>query len=490
MRFLILVLCIGLLVSLAISYSTNVGNNYSGNPPANNSCVNCHSGIVNSGNGSMTVLNLPQHYVPGQTYSLSLQLQDPGQSRWGFQLTAAKNSTVTERGGTILVTNTSTTRLASLAGNGLQFLNQTSTGNFRNTMNGPVSWPFNWTAPPVGTGTVTFYASGLAANNTGGSSGDFTYVSSFSIPEFIQQNLPPNPFNLTTPTNAAILHNNSTTLIWESNGGENPNDTIFYVLYVSTDESFSIADSISTGTSFTRNRTNLLDHTTYYWKVRAYTSGGLSVWSNQVYHFSIDLYSPIQQSPVLLFPEDHSTRGHPTTQFVWRQAVDPDVDDSIHYFIHFSFRNFVYSYETNYDTTITLQLDTLPPLLATDIIQWWVEATSLLPLSFAFSDTFTLEPYNIVHHSNRYPNSFYVSEAYPNPFNPSTRVDVLLDRSSHVKAVLFDIHGRVVQQYAFGSLGAGTHSLSIGNEDLSTGVYLLRIDTHFGSQLRKLIYMK
>nr|HMT30309.1 T9SS type A sorting domain-containing protein [Bacteroidia bacterium] len=40
---------------------------------------------------------------------------------------------------------------------------------------------FNWTAPAASTGTVTFYASGNAANNDGNESGDYIYKTSQAV---------------------------------------------------------------------------------------------------------------------------------------------------------------------------------------------------------------------------------------------------------------------------------------------------------------------
>jgi hypothetical protein len=45
-------------------------------------------------------------------------------------------------------------------------------GTFAGTADGPVSWPFQWTAPSAGAGTVTVYVGSIAANNDQDASGD------------------------------------------------------------------------------------------------------------------------------------------------------------------------------------------------------------------------------------------------------------------------------------------------------------------------------
>jgi hypothetical protein len=59
-------------------------------------------------------------------------------------------------------------------------LDVTHTGTGNNTSNSH-AFSFYWTAPAAGAGTVTFYTSGLAANGTGGTSGDYTYTTSLAL---------------------------------------------------------------------------------------------------------------------------------------------------------------------------------------------------------------------------------------------------------------------------------------------------------------------
>jgi hypothetical protein len=45
------------------------------------------------------------------------------------------------------------------------------------------TFSFNWTAPAAGTGTVSFYATGNAVNQSGNTSGDFVYSTSIMLNE-------------------------------------------------------------------------------------------------------------------------------------------------------------------------------------------------------------------------------------------------------------------------------------------------------------------
>lgn len=193
------------LSSLVYASATNPPNGRTGAPPTFASCTECHTSFsLNSGNGSLRINGLPDYYVAGQTYSLQIELADPGQSRWGFQTTSL--TTENTRAGTLIRTLTTHTNLEGGTGTNPQYLEHTSTGTYAGTANGPVFWPFQWTAPATNSGVVTFYIAGNVANNNGNNSGDYIYTRQFPIPEY------------TTPsvlTSLSISNQlSSTSLVW------------------------------------------------------------------------------------------------------------------------------------------------------------------------------------------------------------------------------------------------------------------------------------
>jgi len=152
--------------------------------PGEGSCGGCHSG--SAGNGAVSVLGLPTSYVPGTVYRLTVQLQDLGQSRWGFEATLLKDSDDTMAGS--LASADGTTGLQ--AETGKLYISHNAEGpgpvdgTFAGTANGPVSWLFDWTAPAVGSGSVTIYVAAVAADNDDGSGDtDFEYLLQISTPE-------------------------------------------------------------------------------------------------------------------------------------------------------------------------------------------------------------------------------------------------------------------------------------------------------------------
>ena len=176
----LLALTISPTLSLASSFGPPDG--FAGNPPNNSNCTLCHSGAdINSGDGALELLGLPAEYTPNETYTLTVQLGDPEQDRWGFEVTVLDVNDPFVQGGQLLVTDKVNTQI-SLDFNGTEdFLKQTSGGTQEGVLDGPVSWVFDWTAPDALLEGVAFYVAGNAANADHGTTGDFIYVSSYSL---------------------------------------------------------------------------------------------------------------------------------------------------------------------------------------------------------------------------------------------------------------------------------------------------------------------
>ncbi len=152
----------------------------SGAPGESTCMMSCHTGTpVNGADGSLQLVGVPALYEPGQSYTFWVELEEPGQSRWGFQLTALDDGHAAA--GLLAAGNSDSTQ--TISGNGKTYVEQTGAGTWRAVPNGPVTWRVEWTAPAAGTGEVTYWFTGNAANNNGGSSGDHIYAASFTMGE-------------------------------------------------------------------------------------------------------------------------------------------------------------------------------------------------------------------------------------------------------------------------------------------------------------------
>jgi alpha-amylase len=92
--------------------------------------------------------------------------------------------------------------------------------------------------------------------------------------------------------------------------------------------------------------------------------------------------------------------------------------------------------------------------------------------------------------TKNYPDEFYVSNNYPNPFNAQSKVDVNLKLDSYLEIKLFDLLGKEISEIANGKFKSGFYTFYIDGKNLSSGVYLLRIKSNNQNHLRKLILIK
>ncbi|PID81985.1 hypothetical protein CSB20_00185 [bacterium DOLZORAL124_64_63] len=172
------------------------------NAPGENNCTACHASFpLNSGSGTLGVAGIDGSYLPGESYDLVIELQDPDASSWGFEFTV-----IDDEGNAIgsLTSLDGTTQVASSGGR--DYAMQTSAGAF-NGVTGSVSWSVRWTAPDEGRGDAIIYMVGCAADGAAGAAGDYTYADSITWSESTVSSAPvavapvrllpnyPNPFN-------------------------------------------------------------------------------------------------------------------------------------------------------------------------------------------------------------------------------------------------------------------------------------------------------
>ncbi len=150
-------------------------------------CAQCHAGTVNSGAGSVKIfLQSGPVYIPGVKQRITVQVADPAQQRWGFELTARFNSNLEDgAAGEFTPVDNFTQVICRDTGpkpclSGPSFIQHTSAGT-RNGLKGGAAFQFDWTPPATDAGPVTFYVAGNAANGNGASSGDFIYTSSVQL---------------------------------------------------------------------------------------------------------------------------------------------------------------------------------------------------------------------------------------------------------------------------------------------------------------------
>jgi len=156
-----------LLHYMLFANSNGPNQGYANNAPNFNNCTSCHSGNVNTGDGSVTFSGLPDSYIPGETYEITVNVTGDNDRGYGFQAIAQSGETVA---GVISLNPNSEN--AEMNGNYVQQSSPTTSG----------SWVFDWIAPSSDVGNVTFSVSGLATGGNSGNGGDEVYTHSFSVP--------------------------------------------------------------------------------------------------------------------------------------------------------------------------------------------------------------------------------------------------------------------------------------------------------------------
>ncbi len=83
-------------------------------------------------------------------------------------------------------------------------------------------------------------------------------------------------------------------------------------------------------------------------------------------------------------------------------------------------------------------------------------------------------------------NPEYGLTAAPNPANPSTNVIFDLDNAGDVKIGVYDTKGRMIENLVNGKLDAGRYTVGWNANDLSSGTYLVRMETDKGVQTQRI----
>jgi len=88
------------------------------------------------------------------------------------------------------------------------------------------------------------------------------------------------------------------------------------------------------------------------------------------------------------------------------------------------------------------------------------------------------------------PKAFGLNNAYPNPFNPTTSVELALPTEGFVSVKIYNLMGQVVATLHEGHLSANTYSFTWDGVDAASGMYLLKAEAAGNVDVQKIMLMK
>lgn len=112
-----------------------------------------------------------------------------------------------------------------------------------------------------------------------------------------------------------------------------------------------------------------------------------------------------------------------------------------------------------------------------------IEFGNDLSLTFLKQNTATVEESTL-------PKTFSLMQNYPNPFNPVTAIEFGLPQKAFIKLSVYNTLGQLVEILVDESLSAGFHSYSFDASNLSSGVYLYKLEAGTFVSTKKMILVK
>lgn len=119
--------------------------------------------------------------------------------------------------------------------------------------------------------------------------------------------------------------------------------------------------------------------------------------------------------------------------------------------------------------------------------------TKLLAYSDAIGTTFQnvyIDPVSVEQVGSEIPAGYFLSNNYPNPFNPVTKIDYSIPKEYDVNISVYDMLGNEVAVLYNGIQKAGNYSIKFDGSNLASGIYFLKMISGSFIQTRKMVLLK
>ncbi len=149
---------------------------YKTGAPGEGTCRDCHDEYgLNTGDGYVTVEGLPDGYMPGRSYTLTVKVYCTGMTRFAFEMTAVAKQDGHPTGSFACVDTVAT--CIEVGGKYIKTTNKClDTGS-----DGMNTWQVTWNSPSKAESDITFYAAGMGSDADNDEDGDRIYTCMMTI---------------------------------------------------------------------------------------------------------------------------------------------------------------------------------------------------------------------------------------------------------------------------------------------------------------------
>jgi hypothetical protein len=88
------------------------------------------------------------------------------------------------------------------------------------------------------------------------------------------------------------------------------------------------------------------------------------------------------------------------------------------------------------------------------------------------------------------PTGFTLQQNYPNPFNPSTSIKYSIPEAGNIKLAVYNLIGEEVAVLVNGVVQAGQYEITFDASNLTSGIYLYKLQTATSTEVKKMMLLK
>ena len=112
------------------------------------------------------------------------------------------------------------------------------------------------------------------------------------------------------------------------------------------------------------------------------------------------------------------------------------------------------------------------------------------PLNVGNEWLFNILPVSVYRYSNDNPINFILWNAYPNPFNPTTKIKYTIPEMSFLTLKVYDVLGNEVAILVNEEKPAGSYEVEFDGKNLTSGIYFYKLQAGNFVETRKMILLK